>query len=196
MAAPLSVVAYRLLLVDDEPEILASLRRSLRGEGYELVTTTSPREALEVLAKGGIDLLLSDIDMPEMDGLELIARARRLQPHVARLLLTGDASLRSAVAAINEGEVHRYLLKPWDRKELCATIAQALARLDELRSVAIADRRAMVREKLRLELEHEHPGITSVTLENGAYVLDSPRVDALVRALEPRELRSLFTDEN
>jgi CheY-like chemotaxis protein len=173
---------HTLLLVDDEPEILDGLRRTLRSEGYRLLTTTSPIEALEILAKGGVDLLLSDIDMPDMSGIELVARVRRDHPDVVRLLLTGDASLDSALVAINEGEVHRYLTKPWSKETLTATLRQALDRLEELRRAAAADARATARERLLAELEREHPGIRDAAFDGDTYVLDGARVDALLGA--------------
>jgi CheY-like chemotaxis protein len=173
---------HTLLLVDDEPEILDGLRRTLRNEGYRLLTTTSPLEAIEILARGGVDLLLSDIDMPEMSGIDLVARVRRDHPDVVRLLLTGDASLESALTAINEGEVHRYLTKPWTKETLTATLRSALDRLEELRRAAAADARAGAHERLLAELEREHPGIRDAAFDGDAYVIDAARVRTLLGA--------------
>jgi DNA-binding NtrC family response regulator len=173
MAAAMSDGRHTLLVVDDEAEILASLLRTLRKESYLVLTTTSPQEALGLLENHRIDLLISDIDMPVMNGLELVARVRHAHPHVVRMLLTGAASLESAMRAINDGEVHRYLTKPWQSDELKATIRAALERLDELRRVASAERIVSARERLLAELEREHPGIREVRLDEGVYVLDS-----------------------
>lgn len=175
---------HTLLLVDDEPEILAGLRRTLRREGYRLLTTTSPHEALQLL-DDSVDLIMSDIDMPEMSGLELISRTRRAHPDVVRVLLTGDASLDSAVRAINDGEVHRYLTKPWERDQLCATLREALGRLDELRRSAAVDRTAAARDALLEGLAREHPGIRRVAREDGVYVIDVARLDGILDALGP-----------
>lgn len=168
---------HTVLLVDDELEILDSLRRTLRDETYRILTTVSATEALRRIEQGGVDLLLTDLDMPEMSGLELLHRVRSQHPDVVRMLLTGHASLDSAIQAINDGEVHRYLTKPWAKGELRETIRQALDRLDELRLAADAGRRAVVREQLLAELEREHPGITSVERDGDVYVLDAARLD-------------------
>jgi two-component system, probable response regulator PhcQ len=177
VAADMSYSHHTILVVDDEPEILDSLRRTLRDETYRILTTTSAADALRRIEQGGIDLLLADLDMPEMNGLELVSRVRAMHPDVVRMLLTGHASLDSAMQAINDGEVHRYLTKPWSKGELRETIRQALDRLDELRRAADASRRALVREQLLAELEREHPGITSVAFEGDAYVLDVKRLE-------------------
>ena len=181
-----------ILVVDDEPEILDSLRRTLRDETYRILTTTSARDALARIDQGGIDLLLTDLDMPEMSGLELLERVRLLYPDVVRILITGHASLDSALQAINDGEVHRYLTKPWSKGELRETIRQALDRLEELRRAADAGRRALVREHLLADLEREHPGITALGFDGGVYPLDVPRLEAAVAEIGDAGLRAFF----
>ena len=122
---PLSVPSpCSLLLVDDEPEILESLRRALRDDGYELLTTTSPVEAMAILAKRPIDVIVTDLRMPDVSGLELVTHVRKNHPDVVRVLLTGFATLDSALEAINEGAVGRYLTKPWDNDELRENIRE------------------------------------------------------------------------
>lgn len=184
---------HTILIVDDEAEILESLRRTLRKEPWRVLTTTSPDEAVQLLEGQSIDLLISDIDMPSMTGLELVACARRAQPDVVRILLTGAASLESALRAINDGEVHRYLTKPWDKDELKSTIRGALDRLEELRRVARADLHVGTRERLLSELEREHPGIQDIHVEDGVYVLDA---DRLARFLDERQHALLGTFEH
>ena len=179
----MNVRAHAILIVDDEPEVLESLRRLLRNEPYRVVTTTSPHEALTLLAANPFDVLISDIDMPEMSGVELIKRARAAHPEVVRILLTGGASLDSALSAINEGEVHRYLTKPWQKQELRETLRATVARLEELRRASAAAHQASLRERIRLELEREHPGITVVEKQDGAYAIDVERLGRLTAAL-------------
>jgi len=182
-----------VLVVDDEQEILDSLRRTLRNEPYEVLTTTSPSFALERIAAGDVDLLLSDIDMPEMTGVELVARVRRSHPEVVRLLLTGDASLQTALRAINDGEVLRYLTKPWDKEELRATLRSALQRLDELRRASRADRIAGEQRQLLVELEAEHPVIQSFSLVDGEYEIDVDGMQAVIAGIDSPRLRALFS---
>src|SRR5690348_3175406 len=93
-----------VLCVDDDPEIVTSVARFLRLDGYEVVTCTSPVAALAVLGARAIAVLLSDYEMPEMTGVELAVKARRLQPETVRMLLTGRGTLDTAVEGINVGE--------------------------------------------------------------------------------------------
>jgi DNA-binding NtrC family response regulator len=183
---------HSVLIVDDETEIVESLRRALRSEPYRVIGTTSAREALEMALAGGVDLVIADIDMPELTGLDLVARIRGERPDVVRILLTGDASLESALEAINRGEVHRYMTKPWKNEELRRIVAEALARLDELRRAAIADRAARSRDAFLAELGREHPGLHDVTLDEGVYALDVLRVRAILADAHVPELEALF----
>jgi len=132
------VSPFSLLLVDDEPEIVESLRRALRDDGYELITTTSPVEAVAILEKRAVDVLISDLRMPEMSGLELVSHVKRNHPHVVRVLLTGHATLGSALQAINEGAVGRYLTKPWDNDELRRDIQDVVQQLRVSRDAGAA----------------------------------------------------------
>jgi two-component system, probable response regulator PhcQ len=183
---------YTILLVDDESHVLHALQRTLRSEGYRLLAATDGYKALELLAAEHVDLIVSDIDMPEMDGVELIKQVRVSHPDVVRMLLTGDASLDSAMHAINDGEVHRYLTKPWDSAELRATLRDALARIGELRALALASQRISTRERMLEELEREHPGITRVDLPGGVYTLDLERLTTLAMNVRDDAIRSLF----
>ena len=105
----------RVLLVDDEVQILNALGRLLRRRGFEVRTTTSPREALELLRAATADVIIADFKMPEMTGLELLDEVRRLDPRVRRVLLTGYANLDSGGG--DALGVH-VLAKPWDTDEL------------------------------------------------------------------------------
>ncbi len=171
---------HTLLVVDDEPDVVDALRRTLRHPSWRVIGEVSPQAALERLAREPVDLVISDIDMPGMNGVELVGRIRRAYPEVVRMLLTGGASLGSALRAINDGEVHRYLLKPWDRAELRDTVRAALARLVELRRSNAADHRAAARTKLLDALEAEVPGITHVERAGEVYVLDERALDKMV----------------
>src|SRR5215468_4121838 len=171
---------YGLLLVDDEPAILAALRRTLRGRGYRIFVADDPMQALRLLDRERIDLVVSDLDMPTMSGLDLIGRVRVAFPHVVRILLTGRGTLDAALRAINDGEVHRFLTKPWDEEELRTTIATAFDRLEELRRAQVADRTSARRRMMLADLEREHPGIAYVEKsQDGVYALEDRRIDLL-----------------
>src|SRR5574337_781975 len=115
-----------LLLVDDEPSILSSLRRLLRPVGYRIHTAESGRAGLELLEREPVDLVISDMRMPEMDGAKFLEQVRLRWPQTMRLLLTGYADMSSTIAAINRGEIYRYVAKPWDDNELMLIVRDAL----------------------------------------------------------------------
>ena len=121
----MSAQAPRLLLVDDEERILAALRRSLRREGYEIVTAQTPREALERLEEQSFDVILSDHKMPGMTGVELLTRAAQLQPQAARFLITGWSQAVSE-QEMEAARIDAVLPKPWEDKELKDALRNAL----------------------------------------------------------------------
>ena len=115
-----------LLLVDDEPAILSALRRLLRPEGYTLHLAESGRAGLELLEREKVDLVISDMRMPEMDGAQFLEQVRLRWPEITRLLLTGYADISSTIDAINRGEIYRYISKPWVDSDLMLIIRGAL----------------------------------------------------------------------
>jgi response regulator RpfG family c-di-GMP phosphodiesterase len=114
-------------LVDDEASILNSLRRLLRNQPYDLFFADSGEQALELMTRQPIDLVMTDARMPNMDGATLLAEIHQRYPTTMRILLTGYADLNMIVKAINEGQIHRYISKPWNDEELQLTLRQALA---------------------------------------------------------------------
>lgn len=119
-----AVPAWTLLAVDDEPNILAALRRLFRATGWRILTAGHADEALALLATEPVDAVLSDMRMPGMDGVQFLERVCQGWPRAARLLLTGQADLGSTIAAINRGRLHRYITKPWNDDELLLTLRQ------------------------------------------------------------------------
>ncbi|MGE5471272.1 MAG: EAL domain-containing protein [Bacteroidota bacterium] len=117
--------AQTLLLVDDEPNILNSLSRLLRREGYAILTATSPLEAFDLLAKHPTQVVVSDQRMPDMSGTEFLSRVRQLYPDTVRLVLTGYTDLESVTGAINRGAIYKFLTKPWDDDQLREQIREA-----------------------------------------------------------------------
>lgn len=115
----------KVLFVDDEERILNSLRALFRMD-YEVTVTTDGYHALELLKRNQYHLLVSDQRMPLMQGVELLRQAKEHSPHTVRILLTGFADLAAIVGSVNEGEVYRYICKPWDSEELREIIASAV----------------------------------------------------------------------
>jgi response regulator RpfG family c-di-GMP phosphodiesterase len=119
-------VMATLLFVDDESNILSSLKRLFRPLGYHIHTATSGAEGLDLLAREPVDLIVSDMRMPEMDGAAFLKKAAERWPDSVRILLTGYADLGSTIAAVNQGQIYRYVSKPWEDHELTLAVQQAL----------------------------------------------------------------------
>lgn len=129
----------RILCVDDEPNILSSLRRLLRGEGYQVLLAPGGEAGLATLESESVDIVISDMRMPEMDGAQFLERVRAKWPDTIRLLLTGYADIQSILDAINRGEIYRYVTKPWNDNDILLIVRHAL------------ERKELEREKQRLE---------------------------------------------
>jgi response regulator RpfG family c-di-GMP phosphodiesterase len=130
-----------LLLVDDEVNIVNSLRRIFAPLKYNILTANNGCEGLEVLEKNQVDIIISDMRMPEMDGATFLKKASEQWPEVSRILLTGYADINSAIAAINDGQIDYYLNKPWQPNELENTIQN------------IMDKRALIEKNKLLQIE-------------------------------------------
>jgi DNA-binding response OmpR family regulator/signal transduction histidine kinase len=116
----------RLLFVDDEPDILLILSETFNDD-YDVQVAESGREALALLAQGPVDVLVTDQKMPEMKGVELVARARELYPELVCIMLTAYSDPPDLIDVINRGPVYRFISKPWDTPDLVQTIENALA---------------------------------------------------------------------
>jgi type II secretory ATPase GspE/PulE/Tfp pilus assembly ATPase PilB-like protein/DNA-binding NarL/FixJ family response regulator len=124
---------YRLLLVDDEPNVLKSLQRVFRQENYDIVPAFNGKDAFDLLRKESFHLIISDFMMPGMTGGELLRKARELHPDTIRIMLTGHADTAAVMGAINEGAVYKFILKPWNDDDLRVTVALALEQYDLIR---------------------------------------------------------------
>ena len=113
-----------LVLVDDEERILRSLTMLFRPR-YNLFATADARVALEHIRTEKTHVIVSDQRMPIMRGADLLREVKEVSPNTMRILLTGYSELEAIVASVNEGEVFRYINKPWDAAELKATVDQA-----------------------------------------------------------------------
>ena len=116
----------RVLCVDDEPNVLAALSRTLQPF-HDVVTATGAAAAIARLERGeAFHVVVSDLKMPEMDGVAFFGRVRQLSPDSVRVLLTGNADLSGAIAAVNEGQVFRFLVKPCASDALLRALAAAV----------------------------------------------------------------------
>jgi len=115
----------KLLLVDDEPSILSSLRRLLRQDGYQIMTAAHGQAGLDLLAHTEIDVIVSDQRMPGMTGVEFLRKVKTLYPHTVRIVLSGFTELKSVTDAVNEGAIYKFLTKPWEDVQLREHILEA-----------------------------------------------------------------------
>lgn len=126
-----------VLIVDDEEMVITSIRAFLRLEtDYAIDGFTDPEEAVRRMETHPVDVVVTDYLMPRMNGIQLLARAKQLQPEAARVLLTGHADKQSAIQAINEIGLYQYLEKPWDNAQLLLVIKTAIERTQLLRNLS------------------------------------------------------------
>jgi response regulator RpfG family c-di-GMP phosphodiesterase len=147
--------ALSMLCVDDEPNILAALRRLFRPLGYRVLCADSGAAALAMLEVESVDLVISDMRMPAMNGAQFLAHVRARWPDTVRMLLTGYADVDTILAAINRGEVYRYITKPWDDNDILLLVRHAL------------ERRVLERVKRELEqlTEQQNEQLRTLNLE-------------------------------
>ncbi|MCW8879690.1 MAG: ATPase, T2SS/T4P/T4SS family [Kangiellaceae bacterium] len=121
-----AVNQYKILLVDDEPAVLKSLKRCFRRENYNILTVDNPLDALGIIAKEPIQLVVSDFKMPKMNGADFLREVKKTHPQIIRIMLTGHADTSAVMTAIKEGAVYKFILKPWNDDDLRVTVALAL----------------------------------------------------------------------
>jgi response regulator RpfG family c-di-GMP phosphodiesterase len=119
---------HPILIVDDEESVLKVLEDTLLREGYKVVTSPHAAHATTLLQQQHFSTVISDQRMPMITGLEFLARVKEAQPDATRVLITGVPDLTTMIEAINKGEIYRFVVKPWLREELLATVKNAVQR--------------------------------------------------------------------
>jgi len=151
---------HPILIVDDEEIVLVALRDTLAHEGYEVVTSPHAVHALSVLKERQFSVVISDHQMPMVTGLELLTQVKQIQPDATRILITAVLNLGTVIDAINKGEIYRFVVKPWLREELLATVQNAVQRFELIRhnahlqveTQAVNDKLSHLNEKLAAEV--------------------------------------------
>ena len=115
-----------ILIVDDEPTVSRVVKHTLAELTLDVVIADSGKEAIEICAHRSFDLVISDVRMPEMDGIELLQILAHDYPSMRRIILTGYADMDQTVNAINAGRVNRYLTKPWPGNDLVNVVSEEL----------------------------------------------------------------------
>lgn len=191
-----------VLVVDDDDAVLDLLAGQIAHAGYRAELFTNPRAAFEALRRTGFAAVISDFKMPEMSGLDLLARAREIQPGAMRILVTGVLSTDSLLGAIECGLLHRFLAKPWARIELIAAVESAVqhhrllgenhrlrteaAGLAEALNAANAKVEVMLEQLTRREAQPGMKATRSVSSPTGLLSLDgieSPAPHATVQSV-------------
>ncbi|MBX9654300.1 hybrid sensor histidine kinase/response regulator [bacterium] len=183
---------HPLLIVDDEEDVLLSLRSMFRRE-FDVITVPRARDALELMGKREVHVVISDQRMPDMNGVDFLAQVSDQFPEVIRLMITGYADINSVIAAVNRGHVYRYIAKPWDPAELEAAVRQAVDQYEVL-----AERRRLIREleeanqlKTAFITIASHELNTPLTIVLGMLQLALSRVnDSVARNYLDRALRA------
>lgn len=142
-----------VVLVDDEDMVITSVRAFLSLEtDYTIHGFTRPADAIKHLETNPADVVISDYLMPQINGIQLLLKAKELQPEAARILLTGHADKHSAIQAINDVGLYHYLEKPWDNSQLLMIVKSAIERTELLRKL----------QKMVSELDNAHDSLKDI----------------------------------
>jgi DNA-binding NtrC family response regulator len=155
--------AASILLIDDERAIRVALRKCLEREGFKVDDCGDPVEGVKLAEKNGYGLVICDYQMPGMLGVDVLRRIKLLQPNTIRIILTAHADMDIAIRAINDGAVYRFLVKPWDNRELVETVRRAF---EEYGTDGLAEDPEKDEAREGRILENEHPGITDVSRDS------------------------------
>jgi len=175
----------KIQLLDDEPHMLKALQRVLHPHRWEVHSFSDGQEALESLAEHEYAVIISDYQMPNLNGITYLQFAKQRQPHAIRMMLSAHGDRQSMMQAINRAEIYRFLSKPWDDYEIETAVKSAidlyLLRFENQRLLAQVrcQQSALERhEQELLRLEAEQPGITRVRRdEQGLVLLDLDDLD-------------------
>ncbi|WP_432383119.1 response regulator [Duganella sp. P38] len=164
----------RILLVDDEPNMLSALQRALRQSkalsGAQIETFSNPFDALNRICVCDFDLVVSDFMMPEMSGGDFLQALKEVAPATVRIMLSASTDFKTAMAAINDAHVFRFIPKPWQQSELEQNIVQALA--ERQRLLAEAGKEPSSAELEARRLEEDEPGLLQVKrTDDGSIIL-------------------------
>ncbi|MHB8668863.1 MAG: protein kinase domain-containing protein [Burkholderiales bacterium] len=191
-----SVRKARLLVVDDEERILTALKSIFRLR-YHVFATTDGNKALEFMKKYRMHVIISDQRMPIMPGVELLRRAREISPASVRILLTGYSDLASIVGSINDGEVYRFISKPWNNQELQQTVAEAVTialELAEAPAVAVALPQQVGAGVLVIDNDREIFRFTKELIGSRCPVCYASDLDSAIGAMQAQEIAVVVAD--
>ncbi len=164
---------YRVLVVDDDSTLRSILCDFLKTQDFVTFSADSADEGLRLLERDTVDAVISDENMPGMSGAEFLAVVRQKYPETIRIILTGHASLETAIRAINEGEIYRFFTKPCSVVDLAITVRRALQQQELLRESRKLLEITKKQSALIESVEEKYPGITKVkTGASGEVIMD------------------------
>ena len=191
-----SVKKARMLVVDDEERILSALKSMFRAR-YHVFATTDGNKALEFMQKYQMHVVISDQRMPIMPGVELLRRAREISPASVRILLTGYSDLASIVGSINDGQVYRFISKPWNNEELQQTVAEAVTialELAETRAAPVALPQTMGAGVLVIDNDQEVFRVAKELIGGRCPVVYADSLEAALGAMQAQEIAVVLAD--
>jgi len=124
-----------VLFVDDEKSVLEYTSTIFAHKGLNVLTAICAQDALKIIAEQSVAVVVSDNEMPGMRGIELLSRVKELSPHTVKIMMTASADLATALAAINSGEVFRFVMKPWKKAEMLLAVKEGLRRYHVLQAI-------------------------------------------------------------
>lgn len=189
----------RVLFVDDEPRILTTMRMLFRNH-YDVFFAESGQKALDLLKVQPVDVIVSDQRMPGMTGIELLRTARDLNPNAMRILLTGYSDLNAIIGSINEGEIFRFVNKPWSNEDLSVTVARAVAAARTSAALSAATSDALVAPPgpqpgvLVLDDDPSVPIKVQSILGSDYHVFGATTMEEAVRLMERERIGVVLSD--
>jgi len=138
---------YKILFIDDEKNVLEAMRRIFRLENYIILTAESGQQALEILKKETVNIVITDYRMPNMNGADLLYKIKELYPNTIRIMLTGYADVNAIMGAVNEGAAYKFITKPWNNEDLRLTVSLALEQYDLIQENQLLKKQTEVQKK-------------------------------------------------
>ncbi|MSQ52737.1 MAG: response regulator [Betaproteobacteria bacterium] len=191
-----SVKKARVLLIDDEERILSALK-SLFRDRYHVFTTTDGHKALDFIHRYHMHVIVSDQRMPEMVGVELLRQCKEISPRSVRILLTGYSDLAAIVGSINDGEVYRFISKPWDNTELQTIVAEAVTialELADTNAAAVVLPARMEAGVLVVDSDEEIFRVVRELVGDQCPVIYAAELEGALAAIEKQEIAVVITD--
>jgi two-component system, probable response regulator PhcQ len=184
--ADVSATTLTVLFVDDDPDVIRAIARLVAARTtFKILTAAGGEEALGILRAKSVDVLVSDIDMPRMSGLELVRQTRREFPTTLRILLTGAGTMDRAIKAINEGEVVRFFAKPFEVDTFIHALSDLGERILALRRERYAESQRERCDQFFQWIEKQYPGTLAFERDGGEVVIDLVRLRAYADSAPP-----------